>query len=312
METRANHVWVGAVTLALIVALAGFFVWLARLEQSHRQYYDIYFHQSVDGLGKGTDVSYAGVPAGQVREIELSKNDPGVVRVRVAIDSRIPILQGTTAAIQGSFTGVSNIQLSGGQKGAALISDLGPDGAPVIPTTRSGLGALLSSAPVLMEKISTLTDRLSDTLSDANQKQITGILANSNRMTKTLADTAPQMKNTLADLHATLAQATQTLATLQQAGASANAMLGPDGNSVTSQLRATLKSAQAATDALQAEVNDARVPTQQLAKSTLPQAEAALRDLRASSKALRDITEKLDDNGAGAVISGQKLPEYHP
>ena len=72
METRANYVWVGAVTLGLIAALVGFFVWLARLEQSHRQYFDIYFHQSVDGLGRGTDVSYAGVPAGQVREIELS------------------------------------------------------------------------------------------------------------------------------------------------------------------------------------------------------------------------------------------------
>ena len=31
METRANHVWVGAVTLLILGALALFIVWLARL-----------------------------------------------------------------------------------------------------------------------------------------------------------------------------------------------------------------------------------------------------------------------------------------
>ena len=31
METRANHVWVGAVTLALLVALAAFIIWLTGL-----------------------------------------------------------------------------------------------------------------------------------------------------------------------------------------------------------------------------------------------------------------------------------------
>ena len=33
METRANHLWVGAVTLALLVALAAAIVWIARLGQ---------------------------------------------------------------------------------------------------------------------------------------------------------------------------------------------------------------------------------------------------------------------------------------
>ena len=33
METRANHVWVGAVTLLLLAALALAIVWIARLGQ---------------------------------------------------------------------------------------------------------------------------------------------------------------------------------------------------------------------------------------------------------------------------------------
>lgn len=312
METRANHVWVGAVTLVLMALLAGFAIWVARLGHGDRKLYDIYFHQSVDGLGKGTAVSYAGVPAGQVVGIELWKQDPSYVRVRVALDTRIPILQGTTATIQGSFTGISDIQLAGGIKGAPPIATPGPDGEPVIPTTRSGLGALLSSAPVLMEKLSTLTDRIIGMLSDQNQRQITGILVNTNRMTRNLADASPQLRATLADTDATVRQATATLADIQKVAGTANDLLGPNGNSLASQMRTTLKSATAASDALHAEIDETRAPTRELAQTTLPQAEAALRDLRATSKALRDLTEKVDDQGAGALLAQPKLPEYKP
>ena len=31
METRANYVWVGAVSLILLALLAAFFIWLAQL-----------------------------------------------------------------------------------------------------------------------------------------------------------------------------------------------------------------------------------------------------------------------------------------
>ena len=66
METRANHLWVGAVTLALLVALAAFIVWIARLGQGAQNEYDIFYAQSVSGLANGSQVAYAGVPVGQV------------------------------------------------------------------------------------------------------------------------------------------------------------------------------------------------------------------------------------------------------
>lgn len=310
METRANHVWVGAVTLVLLALVAGVAVWVARLGDRDRRLYDIYFHQSVDGLGKGTEVSYAGVPAGQITQIELWRRDPSFVRVRIAVNPNIPILVGTTASIQGSFTGVANIQLAGGVKGAPEISDTGPDGVPVIPTTRIGLGALLSSAPVLMERLTKLTDKLTDVLSDQNQRAFSGILANTNRMTASLADAAPQVKADLDALHDTLTQAHDALAEFQKVAANANRQLDPNGPSLAHQLTVTLKSAQGAADSLQAELDEARPATRQLSRSTLPEAEATIRDLREATRALRDLTERIDNEGAGAVIAGPKLPEY--
>jgi phospholipid/cholesterol/gamma-HCH transport system substrate-binding protein len=115
METRANHVWVGAVTLVLLAFLAAFVIWIARLNQGAQNEYDIFFKQSVDGLAKGSQVAYAGVPVGQISQIELWPQDPSFIRVRIKVDQKVPITVGTTATIQGSFTGVSDIQLEGAQ-----------------------------------------------------------------------------------------------------------------------------------------------------------------------------------------------------
>jgi phospholipid/cholesterol/gamma-HCH transport system substrate-binding protein len=312
METRANHVWVGAVTLLLLAVLAAFIIWLAKLGEGERHNYDIYFKQSVDGLAKGTAVSYAGVPAGQIKEIELWPKDPNFVRVRVSVDEKIPILQGTTATIQGSFTGVSNIQLNGGVRGAPPIKEVGPDGAPVIPTKTGGLGALLNNAPLLLERLTALTERLTLLLSDQNQASISNILANTDKMTGSLANAAPQVERTLAELQITLRQATTTLATFEKVGNSANTLLGEDGTSLAVQLRATLKSAQGAVDELKGTLGDARPAARQLSQSTLPAAEATLRDLRSATRALRNVTEKIDDGGAGSLLGSPKLPEYKP
>ena len=105
METRANHLWVGAVTLVLLAGLAAFIVWLAQFGQGERKEFDILFQQSVDGLARGSQVTFAGVPVGQVDTIRIYEENPDFVQVRITVDDEVPILVGTTATIQGSFTG---------------------------------------------------------------------------------------------------------------------------------------------------------------------------------------------------------------
>lgn len=313
METRANHVWVGAVTLALLALLAAFIIWIARLGEGHLQRYDIFFRQSVDGLAQGSQVSFAGVPVGKIERIELWKKDPSFVRVRIGVKDDVPITVGTTATVQGSFTGSSDIQLEGAIKGAPPITEPGPEGVPVIPTKQGGLGAILNNAPLLLERLATLTDRLNILLSDENQKSIKGILANTDRMTGDLADATPQVKATLADLQGTLKQATATLAKFESVAGRADDLLGQNGDSLANQLRQTLQSAKGAADELQGTLGDARPAVRQLSSTTLPETEAAIRDLRATARALRQVTEKIDQQGVGALVGGGgKLPDYKP
>jgi phospholipid/cholesterol/gamma-HCH transport system substrate-binding protein len=310
METRANHVWVGAVTLMLLAALAAFIVWIARWNETAQDSYDIFFRQSVDGLSKGSQVSFAGVPVGQIEHIELWRKDPSFVRIRIKVDEAVPVRLGTTATIQGSFTGTSKILLEGGLKDAKKLTEKGPEGVPVIPTKRGGLGELLNNAPVLLDRLATVSERINLALSDKNLKSLENILANTDRMSAGLANAAPEVQGTLTELQATLQQATLTLAEFEKAARAADQFISADGQALSRELRATLKSATGAARELEATLASARPATQRLNEQTLPEAEAMIRDLRATSKALRDLTEKIDDGGAGALLGGNKLPEY--
>lgn len=312
METRANYVWVGAVTLALLAMVAAFIIWIARISEGDRNEYDIFFKQSIDGLAKGSSVGYSGVPVGQVEYIELWPTDPRFVRVRISVDEKVPIVVGTTATIQGSFTGVSDIQLEGGRKGAPEITDPGPEGVPVIPTKEGGLGAILANAPLLLERLATLTENLNLLLSDENRESITGILKNTDKMTGDLAKASPQVEQTMVELRGALAQARQTLAAFEGVAGKTNELLGSEGTSLAVQLRETLASAEKAMDELDGTLKSARPALEQVSTSTLPAAEAALRDLRSTSRALRNVTEKIDERGAGALLKGSDLPDYKP
>ncbi|WP_416830994.1 MAG: MlaD family protein [Erythrobacter sp.] len=315
METRANHLWVGAVTLALLVALAAFIVWIARLGQGAHNEYDIFYAQSVSGLANGSQVAYAGVPVGQVVDIALSEENPEFVRVRIRVKDGVPILIGTTATIQASFTGVSTILLDGARGGAPAITcetTACPEGAPVIPPKDGGINALLNNAPLLLERLATLTENLNILLGPENQAQLAGILENSNRLTRELADAAPRLETTFAELEVALKEAGEALDAFEKATQSTDRLINEEGPQLAEELRGTLRSANEAAAALAATLEDTRPAARQLRELTLPAAEATLQDLRTTSRSLRSITERLEAEGAGSLLNGQSLPDYKP
>ncbi len=315
METRANHVWVGIVFLALLAAAAVFFVWLARLGNANQKEYDIFFQQSVGGLATGSSVDFAGVPVGQVSQISLWETDPEYVRVRIRVQDSVPILVGTTASISFSFTGVSTLNLDGARRGAEPITcetTACPEGVPTIPTAGGAIDEILSSAPLLLQRLATLTDRLTRVLDDDNQESISGILANTNRMSAELAAASPQIQATLTELQATLAQSTETLAAFEDTLESVDQLVENDGQALSADLRATLQSARVASDALAATLQNAEPMTRQLSEQTLPAANATLRDLRRTSETLRNLTDTIEAEGAGSLLGARPLPDYEP
>ena len=313
METRANHLWVGLVTLILLLALAAAVVWIARLNQGAQNDYDIFYKQSVSGLATGSQVSFAGVPVGQVSEIALSEDDPEFVRVRVKVKEGIPILVGTQASIQSSFTGVATILLDGARKDAPAITcetTACPEGRPVIPPADGGINALLNSAPVLLERLALLAENLNLLLGSENREELTRILYNTDRLTAGLADATPELKANLQQFQTTIGEFNETLDGLQSLTATTDEFVKQDAKVLTEDLKKTLAAATKAADTLTATLEASQPAATQLRESTLPAAEATLQDLRATSRALRSISEKLESEGVGSLLGGRALPDY--
>lgn len=318
METRSNHILVGSVVLGLLamVIIAAF--WFSRLADGDEKQYDVFFQQSVNGLAKGSGVSFSGVPSGQVKEIELWKRDPSFVRVRISVKEDLPVLQGTTATIQGvGFTGVSEIQLDGAVKGAPPIRCPAenietecPEGVPVIPTKPGALGELLNNAPLLLERLSTLTERLTELLSDRNQASIAQILDNVEKLTGSLADRSPEIAATLAQTKVAIEQAGNAAEEIGKLAGTTNDLLDKEGRPLIRDFQHTVKAARSSMENLDAAITEARPGLHTFSTRTMPEVDLLVRDLRAMSKSLNAVTEKLDQQGAGSLVGSPKLPDY--
>jgi phospholipid/cholesterol/gamma-HCH transport system substrate-binding protein len=310
METRSNNILVGSVVLALMLALAAFILWLANSSGGDKREFDIFFKQSVDGLNRGSQVTYSGVPSGQVTEIALWPDDPAFVRVRIEVNEDTPVRQGTTASLSGvGFTGVTQVSLDGAVKGAPPITDAGPAGRPVIPTRFGGLGELLNTAPQLLERLSTLTERLTELANDKNQQSFGNILDNIESTSATLARNAPAIAAAIDDTRVAVKQAGVAAERVGLLAQSAQGTIDRSVDPAMADLRKALRSADQSMATLNKAIGAAQPGLETFSDTTIPEANALIRDLRRTSTALTSLTEKLDQQGAGALI-GSKLPDY--
>ncbi|HVL30533.1 MAG TPA: MCE family protein, partial [Sphingomicrobium sp.] len=238
---------------------------------------------------------------------------PEFVWVRIEVNEETPVLQGTTAQIKGvGFTGVSEIQLDGAVRGARPLTQIGPQGCPVIPATSGGLGALLNSAPELIDRIQRLTERLTELLSDKNQNAISDILENVKRTTDVLAERAPDLADAIADARIAARNAGVAAQRVGELANSTNRLVNEEGRPAAQDLRKALAGVERAASNLDAMIADARPGIQNFSKNTLPEANRMVRDLRELSESLRALTERVEQGGVGSVLGAPKLPDYKP
>jgi phospholipid/cholesterol/gamma-HCH transport system substrate-binding protein len=309
MENRSNHILVGGVVLILIAIALAFTVWLAGFGGADDRKFDILFKSSVDGLAKGSAVTFSGVPVGKVEEIVIMPDQPELIRVRISVKNDTPVLQGTTATIAGvGFTGVSQINLDGAVQGAPPIDQPGPFGEPLIPPKTGGLGALLNNAPALLDRLTTLTERLTDLLNPQNQKSISNILAHIDTISGALANRSEDIAATLAEARIAIRQAGDAAEQFGLLAQTTNRNLDP----MLANLNKAIGSAQHSMETLDAAITDARPGLKALSTQTVPAANQLIRNLSDTSEALQAIAGRFDSGGAGGLIGGQRLPDYKP
>lgn len=309
METRSNNVLVGAIVMVLLGIIVAFAIWMAGSNGADEKKYDILFKTSVDGLAKGSQVTFSGVPVGKVEDIVVMPDQPELIRVRISVKKDTPVLQGTTATIAGvGFTGVSEINLDGAVTGAPAIDQPGPFGLPLIPPKAGGLGAILNNAPALLDRLTTLTERLTDLLNPQNQRSISNILAHIDKISGALANRSNDIAATLADAHVAVQQAGEAAQKFGELADTTNQNIKP----LLTNLNDAVSSAKHSMANLDEAIDDAKPGLKAVSTQTVPAINQLVRDLGDTAASLRAISGKLDTGGAGGLIGGPKLPDYKP
>jgi phospholipid/cholesterol/gamma-HCH transport system substrate-binding protein len=153
---------------------------------------------------------------------------------------------------------------------------------------------------------------LTNILSDKNQQSIEQILNNVEGLSGSLAQQAPDLQAAVKESRLTLQKAGLAADELTKMAGSANTLLDNEGRPMMDELRKTLRSANGSLSALETTLNNANPAIEQLNSQTLPEVTQLARDLRELSVSLKSVTERVDQNGLGGVVSAPALPDYNP
>ncbi|WP_295364720.1 MlaD family protein [Arenimonas sp.] len=307
METRANHVLIGAFTLAVCLFAVLFALWIAKYtsEKSFAEY-DVVFQEAVTGLSTGSQVLYSGISVGEVRGLSLMKDDPRKVVARIRLSADTPVRTDTRAKLTVTgLTGVSVIQLTGGSPGAPRLEGGSGNDVPVIQTEPSALQNIAASANEIVERINRL-------LSDANVERITRTLDQLDQTTGAIAaereEIAALIRNARSaseKLDLTLANANRAIATLDQG-------VVQELPGMVRKLDATLTQLEAASRNANGILEDNREAWGEFSQDGLGEVGPTMRQLRGLIREIDDLANKLENNPAGYLLGREQPEEFEP
>lgn len=318
MESKVNYTAVGLFVVLLGALLGGLGWWLATGgKQTATSPYLIYATDNVSGLKTDSNVLYRGVTVGKVASIEIDPKNPSLIRIKVEIDSSVPVRDDTVAQLSPlGVTGLSAVNLIGGASPAPLVKQPGePD--PVIPYKPSVFTQIeggINDAAITLARISQRVDAL---LSPANVQSISDTLRNLQALSTTMA--ANQ-----GNINQMFANARQTSANLVQMSAQGDALMRQSQvlvkrlDSVSAQLGAVMPQLSAAASSVARASNTTTAFTAagtqamtQLQTRTLPEVDALARNLQQLGSQLSALTENLKANPS-QLLYGPTLPPPGP
>ena len=308
METRANHVLIGAFTLAVCLAAVLFALWAAKYttEKSYGEY-DVVFQEAVTGLSVGSQVLYSGISVGAVRTLSLMKDDPRKVVARIRLNAETPVKTDTRAKLTVTgLTGTTVIQLTGGSPGAPILEGgRGRGPVPVIPSEPSALQNIAATA-------SEIVDRVNSLLSDANVERVTRTLDQLDQVTGSLAAEKEEIAALLRNARAASEKLDRTLASADRTISNLDANLVQELPALVAKLDRTLSSLESAGKSAEGILGDNREAIGDFAQDGLQQVGPTLRQLRSLIRELDDLVERVEGNPAGVILGREQPEEFEP
>jgi phospholipid/cholesterol/gamma-HCH transport system substrate-binding protein len=163
-----------------------------------------------------------------------------------------------------------------------------------------------------MERIQTLTERLTELLSDKNQNAISDILENIDVTTREIRKRAPELGDALAEARVAVHNAGVAAEQVSALANNTNQLVTEQGRPAVENLNKAIASVQHAADTLDATITDARPGIQNFSKSTLPELNQTVRQMRGLAQSLQDVADRVNQGGIGGALGPEKLPDYQP
>jgi phospholipid/cholesterol/gamma-HCH transport system substrate-binding protein len=194
METKANYVVIGLLTLVTIMGGFGFVFWLQHSGGvGDRTFYRVVFDGPAQGLRTGAAVLFNGIRVGEVTDLRLNPQNPRRVQATISVAVATPVRTDTQASLNyAGLTGIASLSLKGGAPNAPALVAKDGETAPVIAVDPEAAQDIAESARDVLQKINTVVIE--------NQESIRAAVKNIDAFTAVLAKNSERFDHILAGL----------------------------------------------------------------------------------------------------------------
>lgn len=301
MENRSHALIAGLFTVLLGIAATLSLWWFGGETEQTRDYL-VVTAKSVSGLNPQAQVRYRGISVGRVESIDLDRENPRNILIRIRIRDDVPVTEGAVARLgyQG-VTGIAHIQLDYANTGNGKAGD--STRAPLLVDPKGGLPRIAMEDSF----VEALTDTGADTL-----KEIHNLVANINRflnpenrkaMAHTLNNLASASDNAReASMRLRQALSEQNLHALQAILKNTEHAAGQAGH-FFAEARGLVTRLQSVSDKLGVTLDNLNGPS---SSATLPSLNELGRDLAAASRQLSRVLQMLEDQPQSLILGKRK------
>jgi phospholipid/cholesterol/gamma-HCH transport system substrate-binding protein len=251
MEYRTHEIKAGLLVIGGFIVFVVFLIAMAGIDWEKKEKTYTARFGYLGGIERGSLVRFGGFLVGTVTDLYIAPNDETKLEVKLTVNERTPVRIDSEAYITSiNFMGDFYIEVSTGSPAAELL----PSGSRLrsrdVPPLTQLSGPLMKASDQLEILLARVNDLLrdenrahfsnmvakTDTLLGASAGNITGMLANLNKLTEQLQSVGSRLdqmmdnntqvvQNTLGQLNSTLARADTLLITLSRTTQSVNGMV---------------------------------------------------------------------------------------
>lgn len=298
METRANYVLIGAVTIGVAVAAMIFALWIAAF-QVNRAYasYVIVFDGPVRGLARGGEVRFQGIKVGEVTDLRIDPKDASKVLARVRVDASTPVRTDSIGQLEPvGLTGVNLIQLTNGV-GQPFEQRMGQP-PPRLKGEPSEIDKIVGAGASIAERTSRALLAIQDLLTEENVERVARILEDIESVTQTLNE----QRVVVADARRSVRELGAAAAAVETLARDSNLQVTAVGGQAQVALQELTGASRAGRLALERADSAAEIVTEQ----SLPDFTAAVQDVRRLTEAVDSLSAQLQRNPAQFVAGAER------